>query len=157
MNPSVANLMLTFLASLMNSISKLSRAFRASLSDGCAITWSFSLTHSLCHLMCLVIFFDRNNCFIWGVRGMYRSCLWATSVITFSSSSFITSMNLDLAHLVTSSLSCALYRKTCSYLCTHQSSHTLYPEQRAFFYWYISFSILWFIWRTSLIRFKSSL
>jgi hypothetical protein len=74
-NPSVANPMQTFLASLVMSGSKLSRAFHASLSDVYTITWSFSRTPSLCHLMCQAVFFEMNNRFIQGVRGMYRSCL----------------------------------------------------------------------------------
>jgi hypothetical protein len=69
-NPSVAIPMCTFHASLVNSASKSSRAFHASLSDGCTITWSFSRTPSLCHLMCLADFFERNNSFIRGIRGM---------------------------------------------------------------------------------------
>jgi hypothetical protein len=51
-NPSVANPMRTFHASLAKSGSKSSRVFHASLSNGCTITWSFSHTPSLCHLMC---------------------------------------------------------------------------------------------------------
>jgi hypothetical protein len=69
-NPSVANPMHTFCASLAKFASKSSRAFYASLSDGCTITWSFSRTTSLCHLMCLVVFLEINNSFIRGVRGM---------------------------------------------------------------------------------------
>jgi hypothetical protein len=75
MNPFVTNPMRTFLTSLMKSGSKLSRVFHASLSDGCTITWSFSCTPSLCHLMCLAVLFEMNNGFIRGVRGMYQRCL----------------------------------------------------------------------------------
>jgi hypothetical protein len=82
MNPSVTNPMHTFYASLARSGPTSSRDFHASLSDGCTITWSFSRTHSLCHLMCLVVFFEINNHFIRGVRGMQQSCLWAVYVMT---------------------------------------------------------------------------
>jgi hypothetical protein len=70
MNPSIANPMWTFCTSLAKSVSKSSRAFHALLSDKCTITWSFSRTPSLCHLMCLAVFFERNNYFIRGVRGI---------------------------------------------------------------------------------------
>jgi hypothetical protein len=66
-NPSVANPMRTFHASLAKSGSKTSRAFHASLSDGCTITWSFSRTPSLCHLIFLDVFFEINKHFIRGV------------------------------------------------------------------------------------------
>jgi hypothetical protein len=69
-NPSIANPMSTFHASLVKFGSKSSRAFHASLSDRCTITWSFSRTPSLCHLICLAVFFEINNYFIQGVRGM---------------------------------------------------------------------------------------
>jgi hypothetical protein len=69
-NPSVTNPMCTFHASLAKSALKSSEAFHASLSDGCTITWSFSHAPSLCHLMCLVVFFEINNHFIQGVRAM---------------------------------------------------------------------------------------
>jgi hypothetical protein len=69
-NPSVTNPMHTFYASLAESALKSSRAFHASLSDGCTITWSFSHTSSLCHLMCLAVFFEIKNFFIRGVRGL---------------------------------------------------------------------------------------
>jgi hypothetical protein len=69
-NPSMANPMRTFHASLMKSGSKSSKAFHASLSDESIITWSFSRTSSLCQLMCLAVFFEINNCFIQGIRGM---------------------------------------------------------------------------------------
>jgi hypothetical protein len=68
MNPSVANPMRTFYASLAKSRSKSSRAYHAALSDGCTITWSFSRTPSLCHLICLAA--EINNYFIRGIRGM---------------------------------------------------------------------------------------
>jgi hypothetical protein len=108
MKPSIANPMWIFLASLAKSVSKLSRAFHASLLDECNIIWSFSCTPYLCHLMCLVVFFEINKHFIRGVRHMHWSCLWATSIITFSPSSFITSMNLDLPH----------FRHFVSFLCS---------------------------------------
>jgi hypothetical protein len=56
-NPSITNPMHTFYTYLAKSASKSYRAFRASLSDGCTITWLFSCTPSLCHLMCLAFFF----------------------------------------------------------------------------------------------------
>jgi hypothetical protein len=68
-NPYVANPMHTFYASMVKSGSKSSRAFHASLSNGCTIT-SFSRTPSLCYLMCLAVFFEINNSFIRCVRGM---------------------------------------------------------------------------------------
>jgi hypothetical protein len=40
-NPSIANSIRTFCASLVKFVSKSSRAFHATLSDGCTITWSF--------------------------------------------------------------------------------------------------------------------
>jgi hypothetical protein len=59
-----ANPMRTLCANLAKSASKSSRAFHNSLSDGCTITWSFSHTSSLCHLICLAVFFERKNHFI---------------------------------------------------------------------------------------------
>jgi hypothetical protein len=121
--------MRTFRASLAKSGSKSSRAFHASLSDGCTITWSFSRTPYLCHLMCLAVFFEINNYFIWDVRGMYRSCLWAVFIMTVSPTSFTTSTNLGLPHLNISSHFYALCKKSYNYLWTHQSSRTPYREQ----------------------------
>jgi hypothetical protein len=48
-NPSIANPMRTFRASLVMFVSKSSRAFHDTLSDECNIIWSFSRTPSLCH------------------------------------------------------------------------------------------------------------
>jgi hypothetical protein len=86
--PSVAKPIRTFLASLAKSGSKLSRAFHASSSDGCTINSSYLSVQSLCHLMCIAVFLKRNKRFTLEVRGMYRSCLCATFVTTFSPSSF---------------------------------------------------------------------
>jgi hypothetical protein len=69
-NPSIANPMRTFHRSLVKSGLKSSRAFHASLSDGCTITWLFSRTLSLCYVMCLTVFFEINDHFIRGIRGM---------------------------------------------------------------------------------------
>jgi hypothetical protein len=63
-NPYVTNPMRTFSASLAKLASKSSRAFYASLSDGYTITWSFSHTPSLYHLMRLAVFFEINYHFI---------------------------------------------------------------------------------------------
>jgi hypothetical protein len=49
---SVANPKWTFLASMAKSASNLSSTFRASLSEGCPMTLSFSCMPSLCHLLC---------------------------------------------------------------------------------------------------------
>jgi hypothetical protein len=64
----VANPMQTFLVSLVKFASKLLTAFHASPSDGCTMTLSFSRTHSLCHLMCLVVLFKMNYRFSRGVK-----------------------------------------------------------------------------------------
>jgi hypothetical protein len=82
--PSVAKLIQTFLESLANSGSMLSRDFHASPSYGCIINPSCLSIRSLCHLMRIVVFLKRNKCFTLGVRGMYRSCLCTTFVTTFS-------------------------------------------------------------------------
>jgi hypothetical protein len=65
---SVVNLMQAFLASLAKFASKMLTAFHASPSDGCTMTLSFSCTHSLCHLMCLVVLFKMNYRFSRGVK-----------------------------------------------------------------------------------------
>jgi hypothetical protein len=112
------------LASLAKSGSKLSRAFHASPSDGCTINPSWMSVQSLCHLMCIAVFLERNKRFTLGVRGMYRSCLCATFVTTFS-------MYLDFPHFKhLCSLSCS-FQKT--YCCPgkHQSSHTPYQDLEA--------------------------
>jgi hypothetical protein len=66
--PSVANPMQTFLTSLAKSASKLSNTFHALPLDGCTITRLFSRT-PLCHLICLVVLFERNNRFNFSVTG----------------------------------------------------------------------------------------
>jgi hypothetical protein len=68
--PSVSKPSRTFLASLAKFGSKSSKAFHASVSDGCTINFGFARTLSLCHLMCLAVFFDKNNRFNRGIRGM---------------------------------------------------------------------------------------
>jgi hypothetical protein len=57
--PFVTKLMQTFLASLAKLESKAYDAFHA-----------LSGTHSLCHLMCLAVFFEINKCFNRCIRGM---------------------------------------------------------------------------------------
>jgi hypothetical protein len=67
--PSVANLKRTFLASLVMYASNLLSTFHASLSEGCPKTSSFSCIPSLCHLMCLMVLLEINNCLKRGVIG----------------------------------------------------------------------------------------
>jgi hypothetical protein len=114
--PSVAKPIRTFLASLAKSGSKLSRAFHASPSDGCTINPSYLSIQSLCHLMCIAVFLERNKCFTLGVRGMYRSCLCATFVTTFSPFSFTSSTYLDFPH----------FKHFCSLPCSFQKSIQLF-------------------------------
>jgi hypothetical protein len=66
---SVANSKRTFLASLAKSASNLSSTFHASPFEGCPMTPSFSCMPSLCHLMCLAVLLEINNCFKRGVIG----------------------------------------------------------------------------------------
>jgi hypothetical protein len=54
--PLVAKLIQMFLASLVNSGSKLSRAFHASPFEGYTINPSCLSVQSLCHLMCIAVF-----------------------------------------------------------------------------------------------------
>jgi hypothetical protein len=59
---SVSNPKLTFLSSQAKSASKLSSTFHASPSEGCTMSPSFSRMPSLCHLMCLAVLLEINNC-----------------------------------------------------------------------------------------------
>jgi hypothetical protein len=109
--PSVAKLIQTFLESLANSGSMLSRDFHASPSYGCIINPSCLSVRSLCHLMCIVVFLKRNKCFTLGVR----ACTEAVYVQPLSPpsppSSFTSSMYLDLPHFKHfSSLPCSFQK-----------------------------------------------
>src|SRR5687767_10316103 len=68
--PSVAKPKRTFRTSSAKLESKASSAFHASVSAGCTMTFGFSRTPSLCHLMCLAVFLEMNKRFNRGMRGM---------------------------------------------------------------------------------------
>jgi hypothetical protein len=85
----------------------------ASPSGECTINPSFLFVRSLCHLMCIVVFLERNKHFILGVRGMYQSCFCAITFVTiFSPSLFTTLTSLNLPH----------FKHFCSLLCSFQKS-----------------------------------
>jgi hypothetical protein len=131
MKPSVAKLIRTFLASLANSRSKLSRAFHASASDGCTINPSCLSVKSLCHLMCIAVFLERNKGFTLGLRGMCE-VVYVQPLSPPSPHLHLQAPRTLTCHILSTS---ALYhvpsKRACICPSKHQSSHTPYQDIQA--------------------------
>jgi hypothetical protein len=128
MKPSVAKSLRTFLASLANSGSKLSRAFHASAYDGCTINPSCLFVQSLCHLMCIAVFLERNKCFTLGVRGMCEA-VYVQPLSPPSPHLHLQAPRTFICHILSISALCHVpSKRACSCPSKHQSSHTPYQD-----------------------------